>query len=141
MQSFSVQARSSREAAGVRQLRGAVGMLALALALSGCALFSSSGPTSVVDGVLVNASRMTLYTFDKDPAGKSTCVAACAKNWPPHAATAADRARGDYTIIIRDDGSLQWAYKGKPLYTWVKDAKPGERGGDGWNMVWSVARP
>ena len=43
--------------------------------------------------------------------------------------------------LARDDGSKQWAYKGKPLYTWVKDAKPGDRTGDGFNNAWRVARP
>jgi predicted lipoprotein with Yx(FWY)xxD motif len=83
---------------------------------------------------------MTLYTYAKDPAGKSACVGPCAKNWPPLAATASDRPTGDYTIITRDDGSLQWAHKGKPLYTYFKDSKPGDRVGDGWNMVWFVIR-
>jgi len=32
-------------------------------------------------------------------------------------ATATSKPMGDYTIIARDDGSKQWAYKGRPLYT------------------------
>ena len=55
-------------------------------------------------------------------------------------ATATNSAGGDYTVVTRDDGSKQWAYKGKPLYLWVKDAKPGDRTGDGFNKVWSVVR-
>jgi predicted lipoprotein with Yx(FWY)xxD motif len=51
------------------------------------------------------------------------------------------KASGDYTIVVRDDGSRQWAYKGKPLYLWVKDSKPGDRTGDGVNNVWRLARP
>jgi predicted lipoprotein with Yx(FWY)xxD motif len=43
--------------------------------------------------------------------------------------------------VTRDDGSKQWAYKGKPLYTWVKDAKPGDVTGDGVNSVWHIAQP
>lgn len=112
----------------------------IAVALSGCAIFGSA-PAKVSDGVLVDPKGMTLYTFDKDPLGKSACVAGCAKSWPPLTAAASDRRSGDYTIITRDDGSLQWAYKGKPLYTWIKDVKPGDRTGDGWNKVWSLARP
>lgn len=113
----------------------------LALTLSGCALFGGAVPTKVANGALVDGRGMSLYTYDKDSGGKSACVAGCAKNWPPLSATAADRAAGDYTIITRDDGSLQWAYKGRPLYTWIKDTKPGDRTGDGWNKVWSLARP
>ena len=31
-------------------------------------------------------------------------------------ATADSKASGDCTIITRDDGGKQWAYKGKPLH-------------------------
>ena len=41
----------------------------------------------------------------------------------------------------RDDGAKQLAYKGKPLYYWSKDQKPGDRTGDGVNGVWHVAKP
>jgi predicted lipoprotein with Yx(FWY)xxD motif len=50
------------------------------------------------------------------------------------------KARGDYSIIMRDDGTKQWAYKGKPLYLWIKDSKPGDRTGDGFNNAWRLAR-
>jgi len=56
-------------------------------------------------------------------------------------ARAEDKASGDWTVITRDDGSRQWAYKGKPLYFWAKDAKPGDRTGDGINQVWHTAKP
>jgi predicted lipoprotein with Yx(FWY)xxD motif len=48
---------------------------------------------------------------------------------------------GEWTVVKRDDGSSQWAYKGRPLYTWAKDTKPGDRTGDGVNNVWRLARP
>jgi predicted lipoprotein with Yx(FWY)xxD motif len=85
---------------------------------------------------------MTLYTFDKDTAGggKSACNGPCATSWPPLLAAADAKAGGDYSIITRDDGTKQWAYKGKPLYLWVKDSKPGDRTGDGFNNAWRLAR-
>ena len=43
--------------------------------------------------------------------------------------------------IVRDDGKKQWALKGKPLYYWAKDQKPGDKTGDGFNNVWRVAKP
>jgi predicted lipoprotein with Yx(FWY)xxD motif len=92
-------------------------------------------------GVFVDEKGMTLYTFDRDAKGKSTCNAQCAANWPPLLARADAKAAGDYTIVVRDDGRSQWAYKGKPLYLWIKDQKPGDRTGDGVNNVWRVARP
>jgi len=49
---------------------------------------------------------------------------------------------GDYTIITRDDASKQWAYKGRPLYTWKDDKKPGDITGDGFlNGAWHIAQP
>ena len=45
------------------------------------------------------------------------------------------------SVITRDDGKKQWAYKGKPLYYWIKDQKPGDRSGDGFSNVWRTARP
>ena len=95
------------------------------------------------DGVLTNRHGITLYTFDRDPAdaSRSVCNGACATNWPPLAAGPDAKPDGDWSPIARDDGSKQWAYKGKPLYLWVKDARPGDRGGDGVNGVWKVARP
>jgi predicted lipoprotein with Yx(FWY)xxD motif len=115
------------------------------IGLAGCSSYGSSNPvspTKVMDGVLTNSAGMTLYTFDKDPAGggKSECNGPCAANWPPLLAAADAKASGDYTIITRADGARQWAYKGKPLYLWVKDTKPGDRTGDGFNNAWRVAR-
>jgi predicted lipoprotein with Yx(FWY)xxD motif len=92
-------------------------------------------------GTLVNSAGMTLYTFDKDAAGsgKSTCNGPCAVNWPPLMASASDYASGDWSVVTRDDGAKQWAFKGKPLYLWIKDQKPGDKTGDGVNKVWHTA--
>jgi predicted lipoprotein with Yx(FWY)xxD motif len=105
------------------------------------ASMSVAQPAKTVDGVLTGPNGMTLYTFDRDAGGKSACNGPCATNWPPLAAAAADSGSGDYSVITRDDGSKQWAYKGKPLYYWSKDAKPGDKTGDGFNNVWKAARP
>ena len=125
--------------------------IARAAVLAGAALAAAPGhaqttpPAKVTDTAkgeaLVDAKGMTLYTFDRDSGSKSNCSGQCAKNWPPLAAPANAQASGDWTVITRDDGSKQWAYKGKPLYLWVKDTKPGEVTGDGVNNVWHVAMP
>ncbi len=57
-----------------------------------------------------------LYTFDADSAGKSTCVADCAREFPPAIAAANATAFGEWSLVTRDDGKRQWAYRGKPLY-------------------------
>jgi predicted lipoprotein with Yx(FWY)xxD motif len=102
-----------------------------------------AAPVNMQSGVLTNPDGMTLYVFDKDPAGagKSLCKGDCAMNWPPLMAAAGDKASGDYSIITRDDGSRQWAYKGKPLYRWARDQKPGDATGDGVKNVWHTAKP
>jgi predicted lipoprotein with Yx(FWY)xxD motif len=91
---------------------------------------------------LVDAHGMTLYTFDRDNAlGKSNCNGKCAANWPPFAAPADAAGMGNWTVIVRNDGSKQWAYKGKPLYRWMDDKEPGDVDGDRRNNVWHVATP
>jgi predicted lipoprotein with Yx(FWY)xxD motif len=104
---------------------------------------SGGAPVKTMDGVFVTADGMTLYTFDKDVpgSGKSTCNGPCATNWPPLMAAADAKASGEWTIITRDDGGKQWAYKGKPLYRWSKDQKAGDRTGDGFVNAWRLARP
>lgn len=90
---------------------------------------------------LADAKGMTLYIFDKDSDGKSACNGKCAENWPPLVADAAAKPQAGYSVITREDGGKQWAYKGKPLYGWIKDTKPGETTGDGVNGSWHIATP
>src|SRR5262245_60447884 len=73
--------------------------------------------------VFADAKGMTLYTYDPDDKapGKSVCNGNCATNWPPVMAAADAAAMGDWTVITRDDGKKQWAYKGKPIYLYVND--------------------
>ncbi len=118
----------------------------LIAAASSAALLSSAmaaeAPAKPVNGALVDAKGMTLYTFDKDVAGsgKSTCNGGCAALWPPAMASATDQPAGAYTIVMRDDGVRQWAYKGKPVYTYQADQKPGDRGGDNFKDVWHIIK-
>ncbi|EYC51405.1 hypothetical protein AZ34_10130 [Hylemonella gracilis str. Niagara R] len=123
-------------------LRARLSLFVATAALVGCAAMAAS-PAQVSDGALVGPNGMSLYTFDRDAmgSGKSVCNGPCATNWPPLMASDMDKGGGDYSVITRDDGKKQWAYKGKPLYFWVKDGKPGDRTGDGFNNVWKLARP
>ena len=125
-------------------------ILATAL-LAGCGSMHYPGssmaadtPTRTVDGVLIGPSGKSLYVFGRDAAGsgKSACNDGCASNWPPLVAPADAKPMGGYSVIMRDDGARQWAYKGHPLYYWSKDMKPGDRGGDGMLQgAWKLARP
>ncbi len=120
-------------------------ILAGALVAASVALAQTAAPAKVAETskgkALVDAKGMTLYTFDRDTAGKSACNGQCAQNWPPLIAAAGTAASGDWSVVTRDDGSKQWAYKGKPLYTWTKDTKAGDVTGDGFNNVWRIATP
>jgi predicted lipoprotein with Yx(FWY)xxD motif len=97
--------------------------------------------TMTINGanVLTDAKGMTLYTFDKDTAGVSNCYDKCATAWPPAMASADAKADGDFSLVKRTDGSMMWAYKGMPLYLWIKDVKPGDTTGDMVGNVWHTA--
>jgi len=113
----------------------AAGALVAALGMTLPAAYAADEPAKLTDTskgkVWVDDNGMTLYTFGKDTKTKSKCNGQCAVEWPPLAATASDQAMGKWTIIKRDDGSLQWSYSGHPLYTFVDDKKPGDITGDG----------
>jgi predicted lipoprotein with Yx(FWY)xxD motif len=116
--------------------------IAAVLTLLAGAANAAGAPAAPINGVLATPSGATVYTFDKDTAGngKSACNGPCAQAWPPVAAQASDSASGDWSIVTRDDGSKQWAYKGAPLYTFSKDAKPGDTTGDKFKDVWHVIK-
>jgi predicted lipoprotein with Yx(FWY)xxD motif len=105
-----------------------------------CACAATPGsPISKSNGVLVNKAGMTLYTFDKDVAysGKSACNGQCAVLWP--ALAAGDGATSaPYSVVMREDGVRQLAYKGKPLYLYSADTEAGERKGDNFKNIWHV---
>lgn len=101
-------------------------------------------PTRNSAGMLIGPNGNTVYTFAKDTpnAGTSACYEQCAQNWPPLTAAATAKPMGDYTILTRTDGTRQWAFKGQPLYYFAKDAKPGDKTGDGvLNGAWKVVTP
>lgn len=90
---------------------------------------------------LMDANKMTLYTFEKDANGVSNCYDECAEAWPPLVVEAGTRLPQNYSLTERKDGTMQVQYKGQPLYLWVNDAKPGDMTGDGVMDVWNIARP
>ncbi len=130
------------------KLRNTLILAASALAFSmGTAAADMNAPGDIMIGVtakgkvLSDAHGMTLYTFDKDKKGISNCNGGCAAKWPPLMVSKMAKDGGDFTIIKRKDASRQWAYKGMPLYTWIKDKAKGDVTGDGVKGVWHLARP
>jgi predicted lipoprotein with Yx(FWY)xxD motif len=120
-----------------------VSTFVLAIAAASAGLAQAAAPVKTAGGMLVNASGMTLYTFDNDTAGsgKSACNGPCAGLWPPVMAEADAKPEGDMTLVTRDDGTKQWAYKGKPVYLYKSDMKAGDMTGDNFKNVWHVIKP
>lgn len=125
--------------------RSLIPVITIAAAAFAAIAYAQTPPTMIGDSekgkVLTDAKGMTLYIYDKDTAGKSVCNGKCAVNWPPLMAAGDAMASGDYSIVTRDDGNKQWAYKGMPLYGWIKDTKAGDITGDDVGGVWHLATP
>jgi predicted lipoprotein with Yx(FWY)xxD motif len=98
----------------------AVAVVGLTLALTGSIVHAQP---KVMNGMLTDSAGLTLYVFDNDTTvpGKSACTGPCLNMWAPFFAMSGAKALGDYSLITRDDGKQQWAYKGKPLYRWYND--------------------
>ena len=109
-------------------------------AIAVVALAVQANPTQISNGVMANREGKTLYTFDKDAAGRSNCNGGCAAAWPPFVVANAALAGGDFSIVKRDDGASQWAFRGNPLYFFAGDAKAGDINGDKQGGVWHVLR-
>jgi predicted lipoprotein with Yx(FWY)xxD motif len=88
--------------------------------------------------MFADVNGYTLYVSERDvDAGKSSCTGACASEWIPLRAAADAKPLGDWTLVARNDGAPQWAYKGRALYRYAKETKP--RWADGQNQLWRYA--
>lgn len=76
--------------------------------------------TTPLGVALADARGMTLYVA---PAG---CEPGCGGPWTPLGAPAAAVPVGDWSVVAREDGRSQWAYKGQPLYRCSADVLAGE---------------
>ena len=101
------------------------------------------GSTDLGD-VLVGPEGMTLYMYDPDAQGDSTCYDQCATAWPPLTLDDGEPTAGDGVDAAllgtteRTDGTTQVTYDGWPLYYWAQDAAPGDTTGQAVNDVWWV---
>lgn len=94
--------------------------------------------------LIATTTGYSIYTSDRDGVHKSNCDAACQKMWKPVPAGELAQPEGDWTIFQRGPGLKQWAYKGKPVYTFARDEKERSfQGGDepGWHNVWMQVAP
>ncbi len=104
--------------------------------------------TADLGSFLVDGNGMTLYynlndtqgTASSDPV--SSCTGNCLANWPafnPSTITVPSGLNaGDFTVFTRPDGTMQVAYKGWPLYYFVKDQAAGDVNGQGVASMWAV---
>ena len=92
-------------------------------------------------GVLfVNRDGHTLYTYkrDREQPGTSVCIDECAALWPPVIASEEQDLVDGWSLIQRQDGSMHWAYKDDPVYTYARDAYPGAIVGEKASAYWEV---
>jgi predicted lipoprotein with Yx(FWY)xxD motif len=78
-----------------------------------------------------------LYVSDADKNGHPACTGTCETNWLPVRAPADARTLGEWTPVRRDDGSLQWAYRGRPVYSLIQDL-PYAPKADGQGGTWHL---
>lgn len=86
--------------------------------------------------ILVDSKGRTLYLFTKDSGTKSACLGMCATPWPPLLANGTPKAGAGAKASLlgttrRSGGASQVTYHGHPLYTFIKDKRPGDTNGEG----------
>lgn len=105
--------------------------------------------TTALGRILVDSHGHSLYLFEKDKGGRSTCYAACAKFWPPLLTGGKPVAgTGAHASLLgmtaRTGGSHQVTYAGHPLYGFLLDKQPGQAKGQGskaFGADWYVLAP
>ena len=107
----------------------------------------SSGGTPISTGkaggntVLVDSNGMTLYSLTVEKQGHFICTnSACLALWHPVKGKPSGSV-GSLGTVTRPDGTVQAAFKGKPLYTFAQDMAAGDAKGNGFKDVgvWQAA--
>lgn len=125
------------------------GVLVIAVAAIAVASMASASGSTVKQGhalgktVLVNGSGRTLYSLSAETHGRFICTGSCATVWHPLVVSRGHKPTGSRSLgtIRRPDGRIQVTYRGKPLYTFSGDHKPGQAAGEGFKDVgvWHAA--
>jgi predicted lipoprotein with Yx(FWY)xxD motif/nitrite reductase/ring-hydroxylating ferredoxin subunit len=101
--------------------------------------YSQFGP------IITDSRGMTLYAYQNDLDGKSSCLGQCAINWPPlltdGEVKVAGNITGKLTAVRRSDGRMQASYVDMPLYFFSQDLVPGDAKGHGASGLWHVINP
>jgi predicted lipoprotein with Yx(FWY)xxD motif len=99
--------------------------------------------------LVAGPKKMTVYLFEADKGGTSSCSGACASAWPPVTTSGTPSVGGSVSsaqlsTIVRPDGSKQVTYNRHPLYYFVQDKAAGETTGQGakaFGASWYVLAP
>ena len=93
--------------------------------------------------VLTNNAGQTLYSLSAETNGRFICTGSCLSLWRPLVVKAGTKPTGPAKLgtIKRPDGRTQVSFKGRPLYSFSGDKKPGEANGEGFKDVgtWHAA--
>lgn len=96
--------------------------------------------------VLVDRRGKTLYTLSAETHGRFVCTTKfCLSLWTPLVVARGTTPAGAKLLatVKRPDGRTQVTYRGRPLYTFNQDTKPGDVKGNGFKDVgtWLAATP
>lgn len=120
------------------------GVPVLAACVATMAVSVSLAQPVVGASALTTPQGRTLYVFDNDAtgSGRSVCVGPCFGLHPPYLIEEGAKVAEPFGIVVRDDGTRQWSYKGRPLYLFYADEKAGDTFGDGVSRgTWHIAKP
>ncbi len=98
---------------------------------------------------LTDGQGRSLYLFEADTNGTSTCTGPCAAEWPPLLTTGTPQAGSGVTAgmlgtVARADGTKQVTYNKHPLYLFGGDKAAGDTTGQGVNAfgaLWWLVNP
>lgn len=100
--------------------------------------------STVATGRLLTYGGFSVYVHDGETANAIRCRDECLKEWRPVAAAQMARASGEWSVVQRAPGLLQWAFRGRPLYTRINDSRRRSfEGSDvaGWRNVYTQENP
>jgi plastocyanin len=104
---------------------------------------------SDLGNIMTGTNGMTLYVFEADVGGESSCYGQCAQFWPPLLVGSNVKPVGDgisavLEVTQRTDGTYQVVANGMPLYFYANDNSPGDtngQGSTGAGALWWVLSP
>jgi predicted lipoprotein with Yx(FWY)xxD motif len=88
--------------------------------------------------ILVTRGGMTLYSLSAETGGRFICTdRSCLSLWTPLVVARGTTPTGVRLLatIKRPDGRTQVTYRGRPLYTFKEDRRPGDVKGNGFKDV------